>query len=467
MSVVVRGAKNAFRNWLRTGAVVLILAIGIGLALSMLVAKQAVESRISDLQTQVGTTLLVNPAGSRGLQGGGEPLTTATVDAIKGVANVTSVDATVSLSLQNQDAANGNRVMMRGPNGGESTPGKTNLKSSIDAGTLGQRFNTSGNSASGEAPPPITLPIRVLGTNAGRTEDGTAIKVIDGRGLKADDTLSALVGKDLAAKNGLKVGSTFTAYDQTFTVVGIFDQGTKFANDGIVIPLAKAQELSGQKTEVGAIVVTVNSIENLESTQAAIKEKLGADKADVSSTQQNVQEAIDALKSVQQVSLVGFVAALTAAAVITFLIMLVIVRERRREIGVLKAIGGSNRTIVAQFVVESIVLVAMGTIVGLGIALVSSGGIASALVSNSSESSQQDDAATPGSGGAGPRVMRFNPGGDSFEDAAQLASQVTATVGLATLGWGVLAALFIAVVGSAVPAWLIAKVRPAEVMRGE
>lgn len=468
MSVVVRGAKNAFRNWLRTGAVVLILAIGIGLALSMLVAKQAVESRISDLQAQVGTTLLVNPAGSRGMQGGGEPLTTATVDAIKSVANVTAVDATVSLSLQNQDAANGQTVMMRGPSGSESTPGKTNLTSSIDAGTLGQRFNASGNSANGGTPPPITLPIRVLGTNANRTEDGTAIKIAEGRALKADDTLSALVGKELAAKNNLKVGSTFTAYDQTFTVVGIFDQGTKFANDGIVIPLAKAQELSGQSSEVGAIVVTVNSIENLESTQAAIKEKLGADKADVTSTQQNVQEAIDALKSVQQVSLIGFVAALAAAAVITFLIMLVIVRERRREIGVLKAIGGSNRTIVSQFIVEAIVLVAMGTVVGLGIALVSSGGIASALVSNGSDSSQQDDdASTPGSGGAGPRVMRFNPGGDSFQDATKLASQVTATVGPATLAWGALAALFIAVVGSAVPAWLIAKVRPAEVMRGE
>jgi putative ABC transport system permease protein len=463
MSVVVRGAKNAFRNWLRTGAVVLILAIGIGLALSMLVAKQAVEARISDLQAQVGTTLLVNPAGSKDMMGGGEPLKTTDVDAIKSVAHVASADATVNLMLQTEGADNNNMMLKMG---GGAEPGKTNLKSSIDAGTLGKRFSGTANSA-GEVPPTVSLPIRALGTNANRVEDGTALKITEGRALAADDTLSALVGKDLAEKNSLKIGSTFTAYGQTFAVVGIFDQGTKFANDMIVLPLAKAQELSGQASEVGSIVVTVDSIENLEATQKAIKDKLGSDKADITSTQQNIQEAIGALKSVQQVSLIGFIAAVAAASVITFLIMLVIVRERKREIGVLKAIGGSNRAIVSQFIVEAIVLVAMGTVVGLGVAMVSSTGIANALVSNSTNESDSSDVGPRSGTGSGPRMIKLSANGNSIENATKLVSDVTASVGPMTLVWGALAALVIAVVGSAVPAWLIAKVRPAEVMRGE
>lgn len=462
MSVVVRGAKNAFRNGLRTGAVVLILAIGIGLALSMLVAKQAVEARITDLQSQVGTTLLVNPAGSKNSMGGGEPLAVADIDAAKSVAHVTAADATVSLMLQTEGADNGN-FMMKMSGGG--TPGKTNLTSSVDAGTLGQRF--AGRDEANA--PAISLPIRAMGSNANRTQDGTALKLTEGRGLTAQDTLSALVGKDLAAKNNLKLDSTFTAYGQTFTVVGIFDQGTKFENDMVVMPLAKAQELSGKTDEIESIVVNVDSIENLESTQAAIKEKLGSDKADVTSTQQNVQQAIDALKSVQQVSLIGFIAAVAAAAVITFLIMLVIVRERKREIGVLKAIGGSNRTIVSQFIVEAVVLVAMGTVVGLGVAMVSSTGIANALVANSANSTDSSTSqSTPGvSTGGGPRRITLDAQSGSLENATKLVGSVTASVGVITLAWGALAALVIAVVGSAVPAWLIAKVRPAEVMRGE
>jgi putative ABC transport system permease protein len=46
-------------------------------------------------------------------------------------------------------------------------------------------------------------------------------------------------------------------------------------------------------------------------------------------------------------------------------------------------------------------------------------------------------------------------------------SNVHATVGFSILLYGLLAAVFIAVVGTAIPSWLIAKVRPAEVMRTE
>ena len=42
-----------------------------------------------------------------------------------------------------------------------------------------------------------------------------------------------------------------------------------------------------------------------------------------------------------------------------------------------------------------------------------------------------------------------------------------ATVGCGLILWGLLVAVAIAAAGSAIPAWLIARVRPAEVMRGE
>lgn len=462
MSVVVRGAKNAFRNWLRTGAVVIILAIGIGLSLSMLVARQAVEARIAELKENLGTTLLVHPAGSRGFEGGGEPLTTEQVTALQSLAHVKAVDATLSFTLTNENSPNQN-FMFRGPGGASASTGKTNLSSSIDAGSLGRRFAGGGETT--QMPQNISLPIRGLGLDGTTTAEGTKLTITEGRALTTSDTDKALVGKDLAAKNNLKLDSTFTAYGRTFTVVGIFDQGTKFENDVVAIPLAQAQSLGNQAGQVGSIVVTVDSIENLASVQQAIKDKLGTDKADVTSTDGTAQTAIDSLQSVQQVTLIGFVASLAAAAIITLLIMTVIVRERRREIGVLKAIGGSNRTIVAQFVVEALVLVVMGAIVGLGVALVSSNGIANALVKNST--SENTNAPTrEGSMSRGAmRTFRFD--GRGVQDTANLVNEVTTSVGPLTILWGLLAAIGIAIVGSAVPAWFIAKVRPAIVLRGE
>ena len=467
MSVIVRGIKNTSRNWIRSGAVVFILAIGVGLSLSMLVSNQAVNNKISDLKSSMGTTLTINPAGVRGDEGGGEPLTNADAETVKSVAHVSSVESMIRMALQNQDSDSSAVFRFKGGAG----PGKTNLQSAIDAGTLGKRSQSL--NAMNEDGAPISLPISGMGISGNKDQTGKEINITSGEKLPNTDENVAVVGKELATKNNLSVGSTFTAYDATIKVVGIFDQGTKFENAGFAMPIATAQRLTGLNTEVSAILATVDSIDNLNSAQDAIKSKLGSDKADVTSTQENVETAISSLESVKTVSIIGFAAALIAAGVITFLIMLVIVRERRREIGVLKAIGASNRTIVSQFMVEGMVLVALGALVGAGFALVSSNGIANALVSSSSSSNSAtpDSMEGPKTFSAGPRVAMGGPRGAAFggnlKDTSNLVGKVTASVGATTLLYGLLAAFVIGIVGSALPAWFIAKIRPAEVMRGE
>lgn len=460
MSVVIRGVKNTFRNGIRTSSIVLILAISVGLALSMLLANQAVTARIDDLKSRVGTTLQVRPAGSANMQGGGEPLKTADAEQVGSVPHVAAVSSILNFTLQTTGSDTVDKGMVI--SGGRS--GETNLQSSIDAGSLGKRFQGEESAA----PNDIKLPVRSAGISSNKGEDGKTINITEGRELQANDTQVALVGKDLAEKNNLKLNSTFTAFDKTFTVVGIFDTGTKFANDGIYIPLTTAQNLTQSGDEISAISVQVDSIDHVDATLSAIKSKLGDDKADVTSAEENSMEAVNSLKSVEQISIVGFVIALGAAAVVIFFSMLMIVRERRREIGVLKAIGGSNRVIVTQFIVEAMVLVMMGAIVGMGLATVSGNGIATALVSTNASQAEEADSG-PGLQGKGGGLRTFKLGGpvQSAESAKDLVGNITTTIGAGTLAIGLLAALGIAIVGSAVPAWLIAKVRPAEVLRGE
>jgi len=228
------------------------------------------------------------------------------------------------------------------------------------------------------------------------------------------------------------------------------------------MPITTLQHLTVLDGQVSTIVAQVDSIENIDAATAAIKSSLGESKADVTTTQQNAAQAIDSLQSVQRISVVGFVMAIISAGIVIFLTMLMIVRERRREIGVLKAIGGSNQTIVLQFIVESIVLVMLGTVVGTGVALVSSNSMANALVSSNStsDSQQKGDGMRRGVG------IRLG-GGRELEDTKTLIGTVTTTVGFDVIGYALLSAFVIAIVGSAAPAWLIARVRPAEVMRGE
>jgi putative ABC transport system permease protein len=445
-------------------AVILILAISLGLGLSMLLANQAVKDRLQTVKSEVGTTVLVNPAGARGFLGGGEPLSTDDIAKIDGLANIESVDMVLNLTMTTA----GSEKMNVHVSGGGLKIGETNLESSADPGTLGKRFgarDTFEVHIQGEAPADLKLPIRLAGISGDRNEEGKTISLTDGRQLKSGDANVAVVGKALAEKNSLKVDSTFTAYGETFTVVGIFDSGTEFGNDSLYIPLATAQRLAGSGKEISNAVVKVDSVDNIESAVAAISKAIGTDKADVTTTEENALTAVESLRTVERVSMIGFVIALAAAAVIIFLTMLMIVRERRREIGVLKAIGGGNRSIVTQFVVEALVLVLVASAVGFGFATLSGNGIAGALVkSNTSSSDSSNSGPVLGPHAFHAIKFRADEGQKSADDYV---GDVATAVSLNTLGIGLAAAVVIAIVGSAVPAYLISKVRPAEVLRGE
>lgn len=478
MSVLARSVGNAFRNKVRTAAVVAVLAVAIGLALAMLVANQAVTGKVAELNASVGTVLTVNPAGGQGFEGGGEPLTSAQAATAAAVPNVSSVVGTKALRLRNAaeiaaEAAAGQtgRTGQGGPGGQSATSVTTSLTAAVDAGTLGNRNqatsgtagSTSGTTGStAAAAPAFSLPITATGIGAEMDSTGKALQLTQGTGLGNYTAAStgALLGTTLATKNGLSVGSTFTIQDQTFTVQGLFDSGTAFGNNALYVTLPTAQTLAALPDELSTMIVTVNSMENVDAAKTALQAALGSDKADVTQGQRNLETAVSSLDSVKNISFIAFVAALGTAGLIILLIMVMLVRERRREIGVLKAIGAPNRTIGLQFVLEALVLVAVGSVVGAAVASLASGGIASALISSSSTTS----AATAQRGGPG--GFPGGPGGP-LGGASQLLTSVTASASPGVIAAGIAAVFGVAIIGALVPALLTARIRPIEVLRGE
>ena len=438
--------------------------------------------------------LTVNPAGGQGFEGGGEPLTAEQAATAAAVPNVSSVVGTKALRLRNateaaaqaaaQSAAGtqGTGTQGAGPGGGQGGPGgqntttlTTSLTAAVDAGTLGGRNQAAeGTTGSTGATQPVrSLPITATGIGAEVDSTGKALSITEGSGLGdySAESTNALLGTTLAEKNGLKVGSTFTINDKTYTVAGLFDAGTTFGNNALYVTLPSAQTLAELPGELSTMIVTVDTLENVDSAKTALQSALGSDKADVTQGQ-NLETAVSSLDSVKNISFIAFVAALGTAGLIILLIMVMLVRERRREIGVLKAIGAPNRTIGLQFVLEALVLVALGSVVGAAVASFASGGIASALIS--SNTSTTTAAATTGrgmpGGGAGlPGGGAGFPGGQDgpFGGATQLLTTVTASASPGVIAAGIAAVFGVAIIGALVPALLTARIRPIEVLRGE
>ena len=461
MNVITRGIRGAIRSPLRATAIVVMLAISIGLIVAMLAAKAGVESKITQVKENAATAITVRPAGIQGFAGGGNPLNAEQVAKVAKVSHVASTISTLSDQLGSDDSdltpslslGSFGKRQHRFDSEGNSTGSSNSRKSETFGGAMADR----------PAPTPRTTVTGTTDANSVATNGGSLTissgKTIDG----TTSDYEALVGTDLAAKNNLKVGSTFSAYSKTFTVKGIFKTSNMFQDSGLIIPLKTLQTLTNQDGAVTELTVSADSSDNVSAVVSGIRSVLGST-ADVTSEQQRAADSVASLGSISDLATTGVVGATIAAAVILLLTMTMIVRERKREIGVIKAIGGTNVKVITQFMTEALTLTVIGGIIGIGFGISISGSITQGLVDSQANSTQTSSIGPRAGGSDGNFGARFARFGDTAQRGLQA---VTSSVTPATIATGTGLTLLIAVLGSAIPAWFIARIRPAEVLRSE
>ena len=180
------------------------------------------------------------------------------------------------------------------------------------------------------------------------------------------------------------LGQTMLVDRTVFTVIGLLPEkgstGWRDQDDLIVIPLSTAMYRVLGKDHVDSIEIEVTHREQMESTQTAIdqfirkRHKVSEDQEDAFRIR-NLSEIQDTLT--QTSNTMSFL--LASIAVISLIvggigvmnIMLVSVVERTREIGLRKALGATQSTILEQFLIESICISTIGGVLGifLGVAL--------------------------------------------------------------------------------------------------
>ncbi len=199
------------------------------------------------------------------------------------------------------------------------------------------------------------------------------VVLLDGEILEEGDTDYAMIGEHISEKLGLEVGDTITIEERDFTVKGIYEEfGDSGIDDGVIIPIDIAQELFDTDT-YSAVVVYPEDIEEVEELAKDIEDSIeGVSAFTTAEFAKQIGQIVDQI-GFFTIGIAGISAIVGGLGVMNTMIMSVM--ERRREIGVLKAIGATNDYIIKMILIESALISLIGGLIGLGVGYVGSKGL--------------------------------------------------------------------------------------------
>ena len=287
--------------------------------------------------------------------------------------------------------------------------------------------------------------------------------LVDGRFLEEGDEGVVVVDASFATQNSLGVGDAIAVAGRSLAVVGVVDSTSvgKVANANLYIPLGDAQALASIAPSVLAVHDMRPDDANLlfvkaEQTQAeknvvTAAEEIMGDQALVSAAESFTEQLGALFGLVDRFGVIVGLVALSFAVAVLLRTVAASVWERRREIGMMRAVGWRRRDVSRLLMSEALAVTTSGAMVGLGLAL-----LLTMLMRRATVTIPVPWELTPS--------PHFLPGGaDEVAVVVPLAASITPTMALVALGLSVLAAALVGVWSTR----RLANIKPAEVLRSE
>ncbi len=350
LSVFMLALHSVQRNMLRSFLTILGIVIGVSAVITMVTlgngATQAIKTQISSL----GTNLLMVRPGQRGFGGGGGG----------GVPQFTEADAEAIASQIGGVAA----VAPQGTTSVTVVANGRNWATSVN-GSSNAWFDTGNwKLASG----------RIFDLDEQRA--GAAVCVIG-------ETVRREIYGGTVGQTGL--GEQLRVKQFSCDVIGILASkgqgGMGDQDDTVVVPLHTLQRRVTGSRKVGTLLVSMEEGSDSVPLKASLRQLLRERRKLAEGDDDNfnifdTQQLAETLSSTTQVltTLLGAVAAvsLLVGGIGIMNIMLVSVTERTREIGLRLAVGALESEVLLQFLIEAVVLSALGGLVGIAIATAAS-----------------------------------------------------------------------------------------------
>jgi len=207
------------------------------------------------------------------------------------------------------------------------------------------------------------------------TEDDIGLvlpeQVIEGSFISESNQV--VVSVSYASSEEINVGDSLVLNENEYSVVGIVEPKLYTNSADIYLTLDELQRISEREDKINIMLVKsadAYSVDDVSSQMDGLF--AGAQVTDSSDTAEEVTGSlIEAANLTDRFVGLTSIIVIIAAFIIVSLLTVLSVNKRTREIGTLKAIGWSNRTVVRQILMENIVLGVIGATLGVGLGIVS------------------------------------------------------------------------------------------------
>ena len=202
-------------------------------------------------------------------------------------------------------------------------------------------------------------------------------KVIEGKNTAREETGKVLVHEALAKKNQWKIGDKVNLKvlgeekELELLIQGIFSgkkqekytgMSSDFSENMMFIDYATMAQVFGKKKLVTSLKILVADSEKL----VSLKTELNKEDYEMIEEENQFSGMVESLDMVKQMIFMMIMAVIGAGIVVLSLVLILWVRERMYEIGILLAIGRSKMKIVGQFILE-LVLVSLPAMISAAI----------------------------------------------------------------------------------------------------
>ena len=223
------------------------------------------------------------------------------------------------------------------------------------------------------------------------------VKPLEGRLLRNNDARSVIVGHDFTHadtqfEKPIRIGSSINIQNQSFDVVGILEQASTFQLNSVVFMMEEdMKDLLDIDDEIDLILIQVKDQDQIsqvaDNIEKALRKDRNLDPGEEDFTVQTPEQAVSTINTI--LLMINII--VVGIAMISLLVggigitntMYTSVLERRKEIGVMKAVGAKNQHILTIFLWESALLGLagglIGAAIGLGLAFGASAAVQSAM----------------------------------------------------------------------------------------